>query len=384
MTTDKSSADALRDLLPCPHCGHAAQIVTGDGPFFGRVQVECRSCRIATFWYDEAVAVRQWNRRVAASPSSQPAAAPIDIEARFVAEHGHRLAKLLRIDAFDIADRDAQIMAALKNEHTPAPADEQSEAAPVDTLIARPDPLNREPSEYASDMLKRAAADSIREENAPAPADERAAFEQLKDWPKMAPREVFYAGWRAARAAAHAPADERAVPNTITIRVDKDRFDRLMDALDRAESKGYLPDAMADEWNAFEWEVVPTSRASSANETGAEGADELSPEFTDSARAALLWVLYHHQGGSSPVGQPIRFALGMGAHEALKPSQVAAALRIAKKCHWPYARELPTAPAQAAEPVAWMVLAANTRQPCEVTLYKSETEALRQDCVVPL
>jgi len=36
------------------------------------------------------------------------------------------------------------------------------------------------------------------------------------------------------------------------------------------------------------------------------------------------------------------------------------------------------------EPVAWMVLAANTRKPCEVTLYKSETEALRQDCVVPL
>lgn len=40
--------------------------------------------------------------------------------------------------------------------------------------------------------------------------------------------------------------------------------------------------------------------------------------------------------------------------------------------------------AMAAEPVAWMVLAANTRKPCEVTLHKSETEALRQDCVVPL
>lgn len=44
---------------------------------------------------------------------------------------------------------------------------------------------------------------------------------------------------------------------------------------------------------------------------------EMSPEFTDSARAALLWVLWHHQGGSSPVGQPIRYALGLGAHEPL-------------------------------------------------------------------
>lgn len=58
--------------------------------------------------------------------NQQPAAAPIDIEARFIAEHGHRLAQLLRIDAFDIADRDAQIMAALKNEHTPAPGDERA------------------------------------------------------------------------------------------------------------------------------------------------------------------------------------------------------------------------------------------------------------------
>ncbi|MDN7413451.1 hypothetical protein QZM42_33540 [Burkholderia vietnamiensis] len=36
------------------------------------------------------------------------------------------------------------------------------------------------------------------------------------------------------------------------------------------------------------------------------------------------------------------------------------------------------------EPVAWMVLAANTGSPCEVTLHKIETEALRQDCVIPL
>lgn len=54
---------------------------------------------------------------------------------------------------------------------------------------------------------------------------------------------------------------------------------------------------------------------------------ELSPDFTDTARAALLWVLWHHQGGSSPVGQPIRFALGMGKHDRLNEHQLAEATR---------------------------------------------------------
>ena len=54
---------------------------------------------------------------------------------------------------------------------------------------------------------------------------------------------------------------------------------------------------------------------------------EMSPEFTDTPRAALLWVLWHHQGGSSPVGQPIRFALGMGRHEPLNEYQIAEAKR---------------------------------------------------------
>lgn len=76
----------------------------------------------------------------------------------------------------------------------------------------------------------------------------------------------------------------------------------------------------------------------------ASAPTEMSPEFTDSARAALVWVLYHHQGGSSPVGQPIRFALGMGAHDPLKPAQIGEALKLAQKCHFPAARELATTP----------------------------------------
>lgn len=57
---------------------------------------------------------------------------------------------------------------------------------------------------------------------------------------------------------------------------------------------------------------------------------EVSPEFTDTARAALLWVLWHHQGGSSPIGQPIRFALGMGEHQSLSEQQVLEAKRWAE------------------------------------------------------
>lgn len=60
-----------------------------------------------------------------------------------------------------------------------------------------------------------------------------------------------------------------------------------------------------------------------------DGAEpvEMHAEFTDTARAALLWVLYHHQGGSSKVGQPIRYALGMGAHERLNDHQLREAKR---------------------------------------------------------
>lgn len=59
----------------------------------------------------------------------------------------------------------------------------------------------------------------------------------------------------------------------------------------------------------------------------------MSPEFTDTARAALLWVLYHHQGGSSPVGRPIRFALGMGWDDQLSEAQVREARRWAELTH---------------------------------------------------
>jgi hypothetical protein len=56
---------------------------------------------------------------------------------------------------------------------------------------------------------------------------------------------------------------------------------------------------------------------------------EISPEFTDTARGAIAWVLYHHQGGSSPIGQPLRYALGLGAHERMTEDLILQATRYA-------------------------------------------------------
>ncbi len=45
-------------------------------------------------------------------------------------------------------------------------------------------------------------------------------------------------------------------------------------------------------------------------------------EVLDDLHGILLWALYHHQDGSSPVGQPIRRALGIGEHDHMTPEQI--------------------------------------------------------------
>ena len=55
---------------------------------------------------------------------------------------------------------------------------------------------------------------------------------------------------------------------------------------------------------------------------------ELARRYNEAIRqrgellAALLWVLWHHQGGSSDTGQPIRKLLGIGQHEQLTNEQL--------------------------------------------------------------
>jgi hypothetical protein len=58
----------------------------------------------------------------------------------------------------------------------------------------------------------------------------------------------------------------------LIIKVDKEKFGNLMYALDRAEEKGYLPDAIAEEWSAFEWEI--TLAASAPNPSDKQEADD--------------------------------------------------------------------------------------------------------------
>lgn len=38
--------------------------------------------------------------------------------------------------------------------------------------------------------------------------------------------------------------------------------------------------------------------------------------------SALLWTLYHHQGGSSHIGQPIRKLLGIGQYDRMTDEQI--------------------------------------------------------------
>lgn len=47
--------------------------------------------------------------------------------------------------------------------------------------------------------------------------------------------------------------------------------------------------------------------------------------------AALLWTLYHHQGGSSPIGQPIRRLLGIGQHDPLTAEQLEQAKKFGEE-----------------------------------------------------
>ena len=44
--------------------------------------------------------------------------------------------------------------------------------------------------------------------------------------------------------------------------------------------------------------------------------------------SALLWTLYHHQGGSSNIGQPIRKLLGIGQHDRMTDEQIAEAKKF--------------------------------------------------------
>ncbi|ABO54162.1 Lar family restriction alleviation protein [Burkholderia vietnamiensis] len=77
MTTENSRADALTDLLPCPFCGGEANHIQGFKPLDDAHFIDCATCGVSSKVFDtKETAFAAWNLR-AASPASQPAAAPI-------------------------------------------------------------------------------------------------------------------------------------------------------------------------------------------------------------------------------------------------------------------------------------------------------------------
>lgn len=67
----------------------------------------------------------------------------------------------------------------------------------------------------------------------------------------------------------------------------------------------------------------------SQTKTGRCALTAKNPKLTAAMTAAekylglLLWTLYHHQGGSSNIGQPIRRSLGMGQYDLMTDEQIA-------------------------------------------------------------
>lgn len=97
--------------------------------------------------------------------------------------------------------------------------------------------------------------------------------------------------------------------------------------LEKAWHEGYRGTAEA-RLKELDWQIRPVYATPPVQSAAA--VPEPDHEFTDWSRAALLWVLWHHQDASSPEGQPIRFALGMGAFDRLTADQIAEAKRWAE------------------------------------------------------
>lgn len=77
--------------------------------------------------------------------------------------------------------------------------------------------------------------------------------------------------------------------------------------------------------------------------------------ISNPVRAALIYALWHHQGASSTVGQPIRAMLGMGEHQRLSEAQLTIARTVQSTLE---------KVSDGAEPVAWMLTGAHGHTRC--------------------
>jgi hypothetical protein len=77
-------------------------------------------------------------------------------------------------------------------------------------------------------------------------------------------------------------------------------------------------------------EPLPVAATGAAREAAAVADASGLPfrSMSRDVRAALMFALWHHQGGSSPVGQPIRALFGIGQHERLSDHALSEAKRV--------------------------------------------------------
>ena len=102
---------------------------------------------------------------------------------------------------------------------------------------------------------------------------------------------------------------------------DREQYDRLIDGLRNLLNRGSIGRVIMGM-------AVVCDPANECIDPDA-GCIEHHPK-RQQMEGALLWTLYHHQGGSSHIGQPIRKLLGIGQHDHLNDQQIADAKAFAK------------------------------------------------------
>jgi len=100
---------------------------------------------------------------------------------------------------------------------------------------------------------------------------------------------------------------------------NREQYDRLIDNLKRLLNRGSIGRVIMG------MAVV----CDPANKCIDPGADTLEHHpMRQQMEDALLWTLWHHQGGSSHIGQPIRKLLGIGQHDRMTDEQIAQAKKF--------------------------------------------------------
>jgi hypothetical protein len=360
---------------------------------------------------------------IAASPVEQPATAPLD--ERTALTLLRRAHKALACAALTKIPNGERLWDEIGDYLTNCSESSSAEAT-VDTLIARPDPLNREPSEYASDMLKRAAADSIRRENASAPAHWRMAFEAYmtrKGYVCKTHMGGYVSGdvaakwdlWQAASAASANETADGLVTTGLGWRVREHRAPdgTLLDCFVEAPPEGDMPyglQVLGDDYTGYgdlarKYEhckmiVAWANRASSPNETGAEGAPRYAewlhlrahgewsngvPEWArdysgrmndfTAATAVIEELAALASRAPAQAAEPVVIPIGYICADDLKQLAEGNGAIVSPRCRETDVPVFARAPAQAAAPVAHILpsdleaLQTYSKQ-CQVVLYR--------------